>query len=209
MATKRANTRHISGILQLATEADILEGKDWYDRAYRFAVQLIATYQPLTLGQAVGVIAALSPNNKWQRNCNDAEALIKTWATNGDYSMIKVCTYGKNKQKAIDILGLDAESLDNEAIATILNGQKITSFYRSIMGDQANVCVDGHAYSVFIGERIATSQTPSIPKSLYETIQRAYKLVADRSVDLCGHHLSPVQVQAVTWVTYRRLHNVR
>jgi hypothetical protein len=35
--------------------------------------------------------------------------------------------------------------------------------------------------------------------------QRAYQLVAKRSADLCGVELSPTQVQAVTWVTYRRL----
>jgi hypothetical protein len=157
------------------------------------------------MGQAVGVIAALSPNNKWERNCIDAEAMIKTWHIQGDYNSIKVCTFNKNKQKAIDILSLDMESVDTEAIPTILNGQKVVAFYRSIMGDKNAVCVDGHAYAIFIGERIATSRTPSIAPKLFETIQRAYQLVAKRSVDLCGVELSPTQVQAVTWVTYRRL----
>jgi len=201
----RANTRHISGILQLASEADILEGKLWYQRAYDLGVKLIHAYDGLTLGQAVGVIAALSPNNKWERNCNDAEAMIKTWSIGGDYNAIKVCTFNKNKKKAIDILSLDMESVDTEAIPGILSGQKVVAFYRSIMGDKNAVCVDGHAYAIFIGERIATSRTPSITPKLFETIQRAYKLVADRSHSLCGVTLTPTQVQAVTWVTYRRL----
>jgi hypothetical protein len=199
----RANTRHISGMLQLASEADIFEGINWYQRAYDLAVRFIHAYDGLTMGQAVGVIAALSPNNRWERNCNDAEAMIKIWHSQGDYNSIKVCTFNKNKQKAIDILSL--ESVDTEAIAGILKGQKVVAFYRSIMGDNNSVCVDGHAYAIFIGERIATSRTPSITPKLYETIQRAYKLVADRSDLLCGHKLTPTQVQAVTWVTYRRL----
>jgi len=200
----RANTRNITGILSLATEADIFEGKEWYARAHRFGVQLIAAYD-ITMGQAVGVIAALSPNNKWERNCQDADRLINAYLSDHDLSLTKVCTYNTNKQKAIDILSLDTESLDSEAIVSILNGRKITAFYRSIMGDPNAVCVDGHAYSVFIGQRIPTSKTPAISASLYETIQRAYCLVADRSYEICGHKLTPTQVQAVTWVTYRRL----
>ena len=200
----RANTRNITGILSLATEADIFEGKEWYARAHRFGVQLIAAYD-ITMGQAVGVIAALSPNNKWERNCADADRLINAYLSDHNLSMTKVCTYNTNKQKAIKILSLDTESLDNEAIVSILNGRKITAFYRSIMGDPNAVCVDGHAYSVFIGQRIPTTKTPNIGKGLYETIQRAYCLVADRSFDICGHKLTPTQVQAVTWVTYKRL----
>jgi hypothetical protein len=199
----RANTRHISGMLQLASQGDILEGLNWYQRAYDLALRFIHAYDGLTMGQAVGVIAALSPNNKWERNCIDAEAMIKTWHIQGDYNSVKVCTFGKNKQKAIEILSL--ESVDTEAIASILSGQKVVAFYRSIMGDKNAVCVDGHAYAIFIGERIPTTKTPSITPKLFETIQRAYQLVSKRSVDLCGVELSPTQVQAVTWVTYRRL----
>jgi hypothetical protein len=200
----RANTRNITGILSLSTEADIFEGKEWYARAHRFGVQLIAAYD-ITMGQAIGVIAALSPNNKWERNCQDADKLINAYLSDHDLSLTKVCTYNTNKQKAIDILSLDTESLDSEAIVSILNGRKVTAFYRSIMGDPNAVCVDGHAYSVFIGQRIPTTKTPSISASLYETIQRAYCLVADRSFEICGHKLTPTQVQAVTWVTYRRM----
>jgi hypothetical protein len=199
----RANTRHISGMLQLASQADIISGLQWYQRASDLALRFIQAYEGLTMGQAVGVIAALSPNNKWERNCIDAEAMIKTWSVGGDYNSIRVCTFNKNKQKAIAILSL--ESVDTEAIASILNGQKVVAFYRSIMGDKNAVCVDGHAYAIFIGERIPTTKTPSITPKLFETIQRAYQLVSKRSVDLCGVELSPTQVQAVTWVTYRRL----
>ena len=201
----RANTRHISGMLQLASQTDIISGLNWYQRAYDLGVKLIHAYDGLTLGQAVGVISALSPQNKWERNCIDAEAMIKTWAIGGDYNMLKVSTFNKNKAKAIAILELDMESADAEAIPTILSGQKVVAFYRSIMGDKSSVCVDGHAYAIFIGERIPTTKTPSITPKLFETIQRAYQLVAKRSVELCGVELTPTQVQAVTWVTYRRL----
>jgi hypothetical protein len=201
----RAVTRNISGMLQLASQADILSGLDWYKRAHKLGVRLIHAYDGLTLGQAVGVIAALSPNNKWTRNCVDAEAMIKAWHYGADPLSVKVCTFNPNKAKAAAILALTADDLETDTIAEILNGRKVVAFYRSIMGDPDAVCVDGHAYAVWIGERIPTTQTPSIGVKLYADIARAYQLVAKRSYELCGTTLTPTQVQAVTWVTYRRL----
>ena len=189
----------------LASQADLLSGYNWYQRAYDLGIKLIDEYKGLTIEQAVGVFAALSPRNNWDKNCIDAEAMIKTWSIGGDYNMLKVSTFNPNKAKAIAILELDMESVDTEAIPTILSGQKVVAFYRSIMGDRNAVCVDGHAYAIFIGENISTTKTPKISPKLFETIQRAYQLVAKRSADLCGVELSPTQVQAVTWVTYRRL----
>ena len=203
----RAVTRNIAGMLQLASQADILAGVDWYKRAHKLGVRLIHAYDGLTLGQAVGVIAALSPNNKWTRNCIDAEAMIKAWHVGADPISVKVCTYNTNKAKAAAILALsDAEIQgDTDLIAEILNGRKVVAFYRSILGDPDAVCVDGHAYAVWIGERITTTLTPSIGVKLYTDIARAYQLVAKRSYELCGTALTPTQVQATTWVTYRRL----
>jgi hypothetical protein len=43
---------------------------------------------------------------------------------------------------------------------------------------------------------------------LYADIAKAYRVVAKRSASLCGEQLTPAQVQAVTWVTYRRLMGV-
>ena len=203
----RAVTRNISGMLQLATQGDILSGLEWYNRAHKLGVRLIHAYEGLTLGQAVGVIAALSPNNKWTRNCVDAEAMIKAWHMGVDPLTVKVCTFNKNKAKAAAILSLsNAEATGKvDVISGILNGRKVVAFYRSIMGDPDAVCVDGHAYAVWIGERIPITQTPSIGVKLYADIARAYQLVAKRSYDLCGTTLTPTQVQATTWVTYRRL----
>ena len=198
----RAVTRNIAGMLQLASQADIEAGIEWYARAHRLASRLSDAYD-LSLGQAVGVIAALSPNNRWERNCADAEAMIKAWHHGSDPSLVKVCTFNTNKAKASAILDLADPSSIN--IAAILNGRKVSAFFLSIMGDPDAVCVDGHAYAIWIGERVPTTKTPSIGVALYADIARAYVLVAKRSKELCGETLTPTQVQAVTWVTYRRL----
>ena len=201
----RAVTRHIAGMLQLASQGDILAGVEWYARALRFARMLVQAYDGLTLGQAVGVIAALSPLCKWERNCTDAEAMIKAWHYGADPNTVRVSAFGANRAKAAVILALSGDDLEIETIAKILNGRKITAFFHSILGDPETVCVDGHAYAVWIGERITTTKTPSIGVKLYADIARAYQLVAKRGFNLCGVTLSPTQVQATTWITYRRL----
>jgi hypothetical protein len=55
---------------------------------------------------------------------------------------------------------------------------------------------------------VPTTKTPALGVKLYADIARAYCLVAKRSTALCGEQLTPAQVQAVTWVTYRRLMGV-
>jgi hypothetical protein len=198
----RANTRHIAGMLQLASQADLAAGIEWYTRAERLGHRLADEYG-CTFEQAVGVIAALSPNNRWARNCADAEAVIQAWAVGADPSAVTVCTYGAMRVKACRILAMADPS--QAAIATILNGRKITAFFLSITGRPDAVCVDGHAYAIWVGQRITTTNTPSLGVKLYADIARAYVLVAKRSAALCGEVLTPAQVQAVTWVTYRRL----
>jgi hypothetical protein len=198
----RANTRHIAGMLQLASQADLAAGIEWYARAERLGHRLADEYG-CTFEQAVGVIAALSPNNRWARNCADAEAVIQAWAVGADPSAVTVCTYGAMRAKACRILAMADPS--QAAIATILNGRKITAFFLSITGRPDAVCVDGHAYAIWVGQRITTTNTPSLGVKLYADIARAYVLVAKRSQALCGEVLTPAQVQAVTWVTYRRL----
>lgn len=200
-----AVTRYIKAMLLLASETDMHEGKEWYQRAYDLAVRLMHVYD-LTLGQTIGVIAALSPNNKWERNCQDAEALIKAHWLGSDPKLVKVCTFNKNKDKALEILNLDSDDEDlGDKIQSILSGRKVVAFYRCISGFKDTVCVDGHAYAIWLGERIPTTKTPSISKTLYDTITRAYVNVAKDSHGICGEILTPAQVQAVTWVTYRRL----
>jgi hypothetical protein len=202
---KRANTRHIAAMLALASQSDLAAGIEWYARAERLGHRLAHQYG-CTFEQAVGVIAALSPNNRWARNCTDAESMIQAWAVGADPLTVRVCTYGAMRAKAAAILAL--ASPERETIAGILNGRKITAFFLSITGQTDAVCVDGHAYAIWLGQRVPTTKTPALGVRLYADIAHAYCVVAKRSAALCGETLTPAQVQAVTWVTYRRLSGV-
>jgi hypothetical protein len=188
---------NIVAVFFQANEAERCEGLGWYDRAQQVARRIAETNDEICFRAVAGVIAALSPNNRWERNVTDAEALIKVFTHGGDCDALKVSTFGKNKAKAIAILK-GADPLD------VLGGNKVRAFYQCILGYDA-VCVDGHAYSIWLGQRIPTSKTPSISDKLYVKIAEDYRLATSLINTITGDSYLPYQIQAITWVAWRNL----
>ena len=195
------NQKHIQAVLDLASAADVVEGKGWYESAFAIAGALAVSYG-VSFKKAAGVLAALSPRNKWERNVIDAEKIIAAYAAAGPEAAeeIKVCTFGKNKAKAIRILELDDESKTGDVIA-ILSGPKLCEFFHCIVGLD-DVCIDGHAYAIWFGERVTLAKVPSIGVKLRRAIKADYIAVAE------ANGLKAYEVQAITWVAWRRLHDV-
>ena len=192
----------ITAVFNLASQADKNQGLNWYARALTFAVQLSDIYD-IETATIVGVIAALSPRNRWERNMQDAESMVKVYAAGGDYSdlvKLKVCTFSTGKQKAATIL-TDKVS-DRDALLAILKGPKLCEFFNCILGDVDDVCIDGHAYSIWVGDRITLANVPSIGKKLRQTIKADYQQAA-KDLGLKSHEL-----QAITWVCWKRIHGV-
>ncbi len=134
----------------------------------------------------------------------DAENLVRAFVIGGrsEAKNVKCATYGKMKDKAIRILEGNISDIE-----TILKGQKITAFYRCIMGSQDTVCVDGHAYCIWFGDRMVLSDVPNIGKKMYAEITSDY-VEAARILTESGNPITCYEVQAVTWVAWRRLHGV-
>ena len=193
------NQKHIQAVLDLASAADVVAGQGWYDSARDVATVLSKRYG-IDTTTVCGVIAALSPRNKWSRSLIDAENLINVYVTSGAEACdtVKVCTFGKNKDKAMRILAA-YPALD--LVESILSGPKLTEFFRCIIG-QDDVCIDGHAYSIWFGDRITLANVPSIGVKLRRQIKADYVAVAHRN------EMPTYQLQAITWVTHRRLHSV-
>jgi hypothetical protein len=191
---------NILAVFFSASTTERLEGLEWYARATRISRELADAYK-VTNGfdTVAGIIAALSPNNRWHRNVQDAEALIRAYTLGTNLDAVKVSTYSKNKTKAIAIL-------NGENPLDILGGNKVRAFYRCIIGED-DVCVDGHAYSIWLGQRVPTTKTPKISDKLYQAIAEDYRIAASQINTILGSNTySPAQVQAVTWVTWRN-HN--
>ena len=124
-------TQHVRNILKVyrrATESDTINGVEWYDRAKREA-QRIAEYTNINIRTVVGVMAALSPNNRWERNVRDTEVMCERWVNGDSLDSFKVSCYNTMKAKAWSIL--DDELDDDDDILTRLNGQKICLLYTS------------------------------------------------------------------------------
>jgi hypothetical protein len=140
----------------------------------------------------------------------DAHALIQTFHEKSEWEAekVKVCTFNANKQKALTILKIQRPTVDD--VLTVLKGRKVCSCFKCILGDSNEVCVDGHAYSIWAGEYVPTTKAPSIAKRKYEQIQEDYREAA-RLVSLTetrNRHqgaIKPAQLQAITWLTHRRL----
>ena len=66
----------------LATTQEVVAGCDWYTDAHKIAGRIASMYG-LHHAVVAAVIAALSPNNKWERNLRDAENFIRLF-TVGD-----------------------------------------------------------------------------------------------------------------------------
>ena len=199
------NTSNIIGKFVLATEAEKVNGAEWYPIALEIATA-ISHKTGVDVHTVAAVIAALSPNNKWERNCKDAEDLITVFETAGSEAAaaVKVCTYGKNKAKAIALL----ECNDPAQYETILNGRKVVAFYNCIIGKVDAVVVDGHAYSVWVGERLTMKQVPSIGINLYRVISDDYRAAAAHINATYGCAYTAAQIQAITWVAHKRIHGV-
>ena len=204
------NAREIVARFSLATSQEVQLGCDWYPSALKIATRIADQYD-LRVETVAGVIAALSPSNKWERNVYDAENFIKVWHAGAleeqvlhpKHPIIKVCTYRKQKIKAWDILTRDIP------IVEILSGVKTIEFFNCITNPLLDdVCIDGHAYSVWLGSRVPVDKVPNIQGKIRQTIKQDYR---DATAFINGEldeDYSAATIQAVTWVTHKRIHNV-
>ena len=191
----------------LATTQEVVAGSDWYTDAHKIAGRIASMYN-LHHAVVAAVIAALSPNNKWERNCQDAENIIAAYyhGTEDDALLVKVCTYKANKIKAIKCL---AKGIGYDDLKTILNGPKVIEFFHCISGSTPrDVCIDGHAYSIWFGERLTLKKVPNIGKRLRERIKEDYITVTDWINEELDTSYEPSQIQAITWVAHRRIYGL-
>ena len=182
------NICNIRAYYLLSTQNEKVVGLSWYRNARNACTRLAKIYS-LPLSVVVGILAALSPRNKWIRNVSDTEQLILLG------SSATVSTFNSNKDKALRIL-------NGEPPLDVLSGNKVISFYKCVnfLGTD-EVCVDSHALGVAKGngERLKSRH---VTDSDYFTIVKAYQEVASVL------EIEPKQLQAITWLTYRRIHTI-
>lgn len=191
--------RNILRVYELANDLDRADGLRWYASAHEQAI-LTADRNGITLEQSAGVIAAISPGLQWGLNVMQAESLIRAYLAHAELPMVGV--YGrKNVDKAIRIL-------EGEAPLEVLplTGPKVRAFYACILNPQTSteVCVDRHAKCLALGLRgtrkgaASSNKDAIVQPAQYPYYAWHYRKLAERL------GLVPHQLQAITWVAWRR-----
>lgn len=205
-------TRHIDSIIAMyfsSSKVDRVKGKNWYSNAYSIACTLGKKYG-VHSNTVSAVISALSPTNKWNKNVEDAEMMLRASAYDLDLTECKPSTYGKQKLKAIAIL--EGNVSDDDMLKRILSGQKTKSFYANIStnGKTTDCTIDGHAYNVWNGTVTNLKGVPGMTPKTYKMIQEDYRKAAIEISSITesetGEILTASEIQAITWVAYRRIH---
>lgn len=194
-----AYVKNIDNVYALCTEEEQQHGMTWYADAKSSAYEICDKYE-LPLHVVVGVIAALSPTNKWETNLRNADDMCRIFTDGGYVEECKPSTYNTMRDKAWSIL----QSMPHTSgdVAFILRGPKITDFFWCILGDDTCV-IDGHAWCIANYDRRKLQDVPNIGKALRQDLQEAY-----RSVGL-KHNMKAYEMQAATWLAWKRIHNVQ
>lgn len=177
--------QNIVNIARKATAAEIEAGAEWYGVAHDAAKDMSS------LEMGAGVIAALSPMMGWERNVMLAYRAFADGTASG--------AMGASVRKANAIMAGN-DPLD------ILGGAKVRSFYANIVNPfGADVTIDRHAFDIVYG-RATDDKTRGMlsRKGMYEWHADAY-----RQAGMILGNLTGAQVQAITWVTWRRIKGIK
>lgn len=146
----------------------------------------------LEMYKACGIFAALSPQMSVERN----KELFLQYLKQG-----KASHYGQLVRKCDDIMTAENE----EEVLEILNGNKISSFYLNLLhpNKETRVTIDRHAIACMTQKvddvKALEDGQYSMTDKQYASFEQVFKDISEE-LNLCAH-----QVQAITWVSYRKL----
>lgn len=174
---------HIDNILSVflsASEASYREGMTWYDDTNALAREIADG----DVWKGAGVIAAFSPVCPWHRNVALARNAFATGVATGHTTIF---------------CGMAQRILDGEPALSVLKGDKTRAFASAIADPAGSMIatIDRHAHDIAMG-RVHTDKERKIGKRVFRTLSDAYVEVANMT-----EH-SVAQVQAITWVSWRK-----
>lgn len=196
--TTHTDTPSVSNVLAVyngASAESMREGLSWYLDAHNVAALIgkdIPVSSEFQTEHAAGIIAALSPMNGWENNKRKAIQLI------AQKGIGTGCGLTRNVAKA------EAIYFGN-APADILNGDKVTAFFRTILDPTGDIdpVIDRHAFDIAVGERTDEKRRGALSrKGVYEQFAQVYREAAI----IAG--IGSAQMQAITWVEWRRLNGI-
>lgn len=155
-------------------------GLSWYSDA----LSMCRTWRPRDTEYAVAVVATLSPRCPWPRNIELASRYLRG---------LPIRVMGVTHKK-LDRLRGERHPFPS------LTGLKVRGFYGAILsgGQGEDVCVDRHAYSIYLGRTSSDKETNILQRPVeYDRVATAYREAAR------NFGVTPPQCQAITWVWWR------
>lgn len=201
--TKLNSTTCIKNILKyyaLANIDEIKDGMSWYVRANEYVKELSQRFN-ISCSQATGIIAAFSPQTGWDLNKRYALSFLIT-PKNRLKSLVQ---YNKAKK----ILSLNDEAKIYHSLALSGKAYKTKAFFLNILNPElvTDVTIDRHAIAICIQDtdkvEALSDDYGKLTLSQYNFFQYCY-VQAALKLDIL-----PQQVQAITWLTYRRLRDLK
>ena len=180
--------------IEAAQDKDIKSGLGWYKDAQDFCEYLSKKYDIDTYTCAT-VVSCLSPNNKWDRNKVDAEAVIVAHKNGIDPGSIKVCTYTNNKLKAFRCL--EGEMISETAPKThafAMNVGKLSSDHVTIDKWHLRACM------IRPNEGVKTC-VETLTAKQYRRVER---LTSDLAKE---YNYKGYEFQAILWVAIKNKWN--
>lgn len=182
---------NISAILDRATDKEWSAGLFWYHEANALSWEL----DHVRNERAAGVIAALSPRLRWDKNVAYARIAYNLKGYSIDDVENYIPTLKNSRRKALAMVN---GALPRDVLG---KGLKTNAFFDNIFRpwDSKRVTVDKHAFDIAMGNR--TGYSTVITDKAYRLIEPAYVEAA------YAYSIAPLQAQAISWVTWRNMHS--
>lgn len=208
----KPSAANVLSIYREATPADVTDGRGWYRRAHDACRDVALTYlgddTPESVARVAAVYAVISPSMPWARNDKLARQAFILAGEGASYDAI-VSGLGMMKanarKAAAIVLGADP--------ASVVSGPKVTPFWQR-MAEAAtentgpsSVVIDRHAHDVALGR--VTSDRERNRSLSRKGGQWEYAMAYVRAASALRRTgeapgITPSEVQAVTWVVWRR-----
>lgn len=182
MFDEKVLSANLNTVYKQHTQEDYKAGVEFYRLANQECNKLAQKYN-ITHQQACGIVSCLSPRLKWEFNIRAADRFLSGLRNVHTTTQVK---------KAERIL----TETDEKEIAKIINGEKTVSFYYNMLKftDNSYVTIDRWMLRIVYGENKIT------------VTDKNYKIIKDVFMKYAKKvKLTPIELQAITWHTARRL----
>lgn len=185
--------KHLELLYLNADTNAVRDGLTWYHSA-RIHCNIIAQKYGVTTELVASVMAALSPRNRWARNIRDCHDIVQYMCDDTCHIMPVVCTYGANKDKAIELCNTD---LNHAQRLAILNGRKVQSFYCNILGLDDKVTIDSWIDQAYSGKYKTVKKRKALGLKRYKAIENDFISLSIK------YNLKAYQIQAIVWLAFQ------